>query len=201
MKVLISTRFFAKLALAAAALSPAAAFAADLPVCERTPAVTKFIVDKINEDQGTQKACSDITAEDLASLNRVSIEFAHVKELKAGDFSGLPNLEILNIRSNEYTTLPEGLFKGLTKLKTLVIISTKLRYYPDDFLADTPNLVQCYCFRNEVRSISESVFQRLEGLASLQELEFDGTLQPAEKARIEKFIQARPDVSLFFHGG
>ena len=187
------------LAASLAGLIAGAAHAADVPLCQRTPAVAQFIVNQINATQGAHKTCADITADDLASLNRVSVQGAHLTELKAGDFDGLPNLEILNIRSNDYTTLPEGLFKGLTKLKTLVIIGTKLRYFPDDFLADTPSLEQCYCFRNQVRSISESVFQRLEESTTLTALELDSQLQPAEKARLEKLASARPGIGLLLH--
>ena len=182
-----------------AGLTTGVARAADVPLCQRTPAVTQFIVNQINETQGAHKACADITADDLASLTRVDVENQNLTELKVGDFDGLPNLEILNIRSNPYTTLPEGLFKGLTKLKTLVIIGTKLRYLPDDFLADTPNLEECYCFRNQVRSISESVFQRIEANTTFTALELDSKLQPAETARLQKIAAARPGIGLLLH--
>ena len=176
-----------------------AAAMADVPLCQRTPAVAQFIVDEINAEQTAHKTCADITVEDLQSLKRVSIDGAGVTELKVGDFDGLPNLEILNIRSNDYTTLPEGLFKGLTKLKTLVIIETKLRFFPDDFLADTPNLAECFCFRNDVHSISESVFQRIEASTTFTSLELDDSLQPAEKARLQKYVDAHPNVDFILH--
>src|SRR5690348_9321278 len=95
------------LALSLAPLALAgAAQAATVPVCARTPAVTEFIVAQINEDQGAHKTCADITDADLASLTRVSVEDQNLTTLKVGDFADLPNLEILNIRSSPYQTLP-----------------------------------------------------------------------------------------------
>jgi hypothetical protein len=54
-----------------------------------------------------------------------------ISKFQADDFTGLANLEILNIRSNPYTELPEGLLKDLVRLKTIVIIATKLSRFPD----------------------------------------------------------------------
>ena len=50
------------------AAASSAAFAAGetvVPVCERTAPVAEFIVKQINVQQGAQKTCADITAEDL----------------------------------------------------------------------------------------------------------------------------------------
>ena len=169
-----------------------------LPVCDRTEGVKNFIVQQINSDQGGDKTCEEITEEDLASLTRVAPRNANIINFKAGDFTGLVNLEILNIRSNPYETLPEGLFRDLGKLKTLVIIATGLRYYPDDFLKDTPQLENCHCFANGVRSISESIFQRLGQLEHLKVLDFDRSLQDPDRARLEAIFPLESGVQLNF---
>jgi len=164
--------------------------AAFLPVCERTEPVKKFL------EQTVRKTCENITAEDLAAVKRVAVGHTKIAEFKVDDFSGLTNLEILNIRSNPFTTLPEGLFTDLVHLKTLVIISASLRYYPDDFLEHNPEIENLHIFGNKVRSISESVFRRLENARSLKVLDIDDTLQAAEKERLVKLFPVGGQVQL-----
>ncbi len=174
------------------AAASSAAFAAGetvVPVCERTAPVAEFIVKQINVQQGAQKTCADITAEDLLTLERVAVDHKGIKEFKLGDFSGLTNMKILNIRSNPYTSLPEGLFIGLDSLDTLVIIDTGLRNYPNDYLVHTPKLKNIHVFRNPVRTISESVFKRLEALTDLQVLDVDSVLFQPELDRLNKTFQ------------
>ncbi len=166
--------------LAAAAPAFAAAIA---PVCERTAPVAESIVSQINLAQHSQKTCADITADDLLSLQRIAVSNRGITTFKTGDFTGLTNLKILNIRSNPYTSLIEGLFTGLDNLETLVIIDTPLRNYPDDFLALTPKLKNIHVFRNQVKTVSESVFKRLQALESLAVLDIDEDLAPAELER------------------
>ncbi len=158
-----------------------AAHAAFLPVCERTPGVKLFL------ERSLAKTCENISENDLLSVKRVATGTG-ITQFKADDFSGLVNLEILNIRSNRYVELPEGLFKDLVNMKTLVIISTTLRHYPDDFLAYNPRIENLHVFRNKVTSISESIFKRLENAKDLKVIDFDNTLQEAEKERLLKLF-------------
>lgn len=155
--------------------------AAFLPVCDRTPAVKRFL------ERALSKTCENISESDLLTIKRVATETG-ITEFKADDFTGLFNLEILNIRSNRYVALPEGLFKDLVNMKTLVIISTTLRHYPDDFLAYNPKIENLHVFRNKVTSISESIFKRLENARDLKVIDFDDTLQEAEKERLLKMF-------------
>lgn len=174
-------------------LSASTAGAAALPVCERTPAVKAFI------ETAVEKPCQDITENDLAGIKRVAVERKGIQAFKADDFTGLTNLEILNIRSNPFAELPEGLFKDLVHLKTLVIIDTALRHYPDDYLAHNPEIVNLYTFRNQVRSISESVLGRIESARYLKEMEFDDSLQESEKERLRHHFPAGGPISLLFN--
>ena len=167
--------------------------AAFLPVCDRTTQVKKFI------EETARKTCENITETDLATIQRVAVEDGTIKEFKADDFSGLTGLEILNIRSNKYTELPEGLLKDLVNLKTLVIISTTLRHYPDDSLAYNPNIENLHLFRNKVRTISESVLSRIEKMPNLLILDFDDELGQAEKDRLRKDFPLNGKVELTFY--
>lgn len=168
-------------------LGASTAFGATIvPVCERTAPVAEFIVNQVNLQQTAQKTCADITPEDLLTIERIAVQRKGITEFKAGDFSGLTNMKILNIRSNPYTSLIEGLFEGLDSLETLVIIDTPLRHYPDDYLANLPKLKNIHVFRNKVKTISESVFKRLEALQGLEVLDVDADLAPAELDRLHK---------------
>ena len=166
--------------------------AAFLPVCQRTPEVKQFI------EQTLSKTCETIVESDLLTITRVAVEGRRVAVFKADDFTGFTNLEILNIRSNPYTELPEGLLKDLVHLKTLVIISTTLRHYPDDFLAYNLELENLHAFRNKVTSISESVFSHLEKLKNLKVIDFDKKLGEAEKARLGLMFPASSGVQLSY---
>ncbi len=164
-----------------------------VPICQRTPAVARFLVQEL------AKTCESIEEKDLLAITRVVVDDGDVKEFKSGDFSGLTNLEILNIRSNRYTELPEDLLKDLVHLKTLVIISTTLRHYPDDFLAHNPEIENLHIFRNKVRSISESVFSRLAAARYLKVLDFDQALGEAERARLTTLFPKGGSVELNFY--
>jgi Leucine-rich repeat (LRR) protein len=175
----------------------ARADAAYLPVCERTSAVAEFIVSQINTTRGTRITCADVTREDLLDFTRIAVSGAGIHEFKVLDFSGLPNLEILNIRSNPYKTLPEGLFSGLDNLETLVIIATELRYLPDDFLADTPKLKNLHAFRNKFRTISLSVLERFAA-SDLEVIDLDDELLQAEKDRLREIFDGGFGVLSFY---
>lgn len=165
-----------------------------LPVCERTEAV------KGQLQTLTTKVCADITETDLLAIKRVTVQNKGIREFKADDFSGLKNLEILNIRSNPYVTLPEGLFNDLGNLKTIVIIGNEqFRYLPDDLFEKTPLLTHVHIFRTGVRSISESVLTRLANLKNLQELDLDESLQEAERVRLRQIFPENGKVFFNFN--
>lgn len=169
-----------KLILVIAAFAAQTVMATSLPVCDRTPAVKAFI------EKAVSKTCDAITDQDLLTIKRISVEKQNIFEFKPDDFTGLTNLEILNIRSNPYTELPEGLLRDLVNLKTIVIIDTKLRHLPDDFLAYSNNWEEIHVFESPFRTISESVFKRIESQTHLKQLSLDVKLQDAEKARLNQ---------------
>ena len=164
-----------------------------LPVCQRTEGVKK------NLETQTKKVCADILETDLHLIKRVAVQGAGITVFKRDDFTGLKNLEILNIRSNPYTELTEGLFDDLANLKVLVIIGGSLRHFPDDFLARNPLIEKLHLFRIPVRSISESVLTRLENLKYVNELDFDEELQDPEKLRLRRIFPENGNVQLNFN--
>ena len=174
------------------AITSGEATAGFLPVCERTEAI------KQNLTVQTKKACEAITPEDLLSIKRVAVNGKNISQFKAEDFSGLRNMEILNIRSNPYTELPEGLFNDLSSLNTLVIIGTQLSRYPEDFLEATPLMKQLILFRNAATTLPEAVLDRLENLRNLEFVEMDRKLEPAVQQRLNEIFPSGGPVNFRF---
>lgn len=166
------------LATAGLLLAGAASAAEFLPVCERTAPVKAFLEVQLG------KTCDLIAEEDLAAVKRVAVPNRQIREFKVGDFSGLPSLEILNIKGNPYTHLPEGLFAGLPNLKTIVIFRTGLVELPTDFLVGLPALENVHVFGNPFTTVSAEIIERLASLENLQVLDFNDNLQQAQKDQI-----------------
>lgn len=110
-------------------------------------------------------------------------------------FFGLSNLTTLKITSiRNLFTLPEGLFSGLTNLKTLAIFDTSLINVPDNIFSELSNLIHLelsvnfisklpklngltnirfiYIIGNEIKTIPEDA---LEGLTRLKRLTISNT--------------------------
>ncbi len=164
-----------------------------LSVCERTAPVKAFIEVQLG------KTCAQITEEDLATLKRIAVPNRQIRELKVGDFSGLPNLEILNIKGNPYTHLPEGLFTGLPKLKTIVIFRTGLVELPADFLVGLPSLENIHVFGNPFTSVSDDVIARLGALEFLSVLDFNDNISEEQKTRIVETFDIDSGVQVNFY--
>lgn len=163
-----------------------------LPVCERTEAI------KLNLEQSLNKPCGIITEADLLTVKRVAVARKSILQFKEKDLTGLKNLEILNIRSNPFTELPEGFFQDQGALRTLVIISTKLTRFPEDFLKDTPHMQKLHIFRNQVKHLSEANFRYFSEAEELAVIDIDGTLEPEDKARLEALFPSTGKVRLNF---
>ena len=106
--------------------------AAVTSVCNRTEPV-KVVLEGL-----LKKTCESINESDLLTLTRVDVSERRIEKYHPDDFSGLGNLEVLNIRSNPAPELPEGLLRDQVRLKTIVIIGAGLRHLPDDFPAYRP---------------------------------------------------------------
>ena len=105
-----------------------AATAATLPVCSRTSRVRNAILARlpgIND-------CADVTAYNLRSIDgEMNLHGAGVTSLKAGDFSGLNELEFLKLSGNRLSTLPAGAFDGLSAVRELSLQTNDLSSLPD----------------------------------------------------------------------
>ena len=89
-------------------------------------------------------------------------------ELPAGVFSGLSNLEELNLSENELTELPAGVFSGLSNLEELHLRFNELTELPISIFSDLDSLKELDLARNDLRELPAGVFS---GLSNLEELD------------------------------
>ena len=78
------------------------------------------------------RTSDQITLDDLALVTRIAVPNQGITQFNVLDFSGLPNLEILNIKGNPLVHLQEGLTKDLPNLKTLVLFHSQLQDWSFD---------------------------------------------------------------------
>jgi len=166
--------------------------AALVNVCERTPAVTKFL------ELTLKKPCADITLDDLATVKRVAVPGKGIKNFAEGDFANLPNLEILNITRNPVEALTPGMFAGLTKLKTFVLFRAGLKSIPEDFLEGMDDIENLHIFGNLYTDLPESVMERLSRLKHAKNLDLSRTLNAEDQARLKEMFPAKSGVQLAF---
>src|SRR5262249_23239401 len=164
-----------------------------LPVCERTNAVKLFL------EEATRKSCDAITEQDLQPILRVAVPDKRITVFKDGDFSGLPNLEILNIKGNPFQHLQPGLLAGLPKLKTLVIFRTGLTELPEDFLESNPEIAFLHMFGNPFTTLPESVRERFASYQHWEGLDFDQKVDDASGGGLSALFPPERGVTLIFH--
>ncbi len=166
--------------------------AASVPVCERTAPIAQFL------EQYLAKPCAEITDADLATVPRIAVPGRGITEFKAGDFSGLPALEILNIKSNPFTSFDATLLDELPNLKTLVLLKTNLAALPEGFLAKNPLIENLYLSRNMFNTIPEAVWNRFETYEHWVELELDTELDELSGGRASKIFSPESGVSIIW---
>ena len=170
------------------------AMGAFLPVCERTEAIQKEL------EVLVKKPCGEMTEADLAAIKRVAVPERGVSVLKAEDFSGMPNLEIINLIGNPLERLPEGLTKELRNLRTFAMFDTPIRFLPHDFLEGNEKMENLHIFANgNLKSLSVSMLSRLEAMQNLKVLDFDKALNEPERIRLRtRFPEGGPVELTFF---
>ena len=134
-------------------------------VCDRTEQVQERILREIS---GVSD-CTDVTDEHLSGIARaLSLRDRSIATLKAGDFSGLGNLESLGIDDNQLTTLPATVFSDLVSLETLDLRSNELTALPENVFSDLVNLQELNLFGNQLTTLPATVFSGLDKLENLR---------------------------------
>src|SRR5262249_28649634 len=119
-------------ALPARAVSPS--------VCDRTPQIRDFLVEKLD------KPCAEINDADLLQIGAIRVPRTGLQAIKSGDFAGLSRLETLNLKRNAISELPAGILAPLTSLRVLVLLGNNIRQLPDDFTVGNTRLEKIHIF-------------------------------------------------------
>ena len=91
--------------------------------------------------------------------------------LPAGVFDGLSSLQGLWLNHNGLTTLPEGLFDGLSGLEVLNLDNNQLTTLPEGLFVDLTNLWELSLSNNQLTTLPAGVF---DGFSSLWYLRLGG---------------------------
>ena len=132
-------------------------------ICGHTAQVQVAIKAKLDN-----KACRLITNTDLAGINgTLSLNSKSITSLKAGDFSGLANLEGLELRDNQLTNLPTGIFSDLDSLTGLDLGGNQLASVSGSGLDGVTSLQVLRLNGNSITNLPASLLSNLTDLTEL----------------------------------
>ncbi len=133
--------------------------ATEAGICGRTHAVVQAIAGN--------RACDEVTDQDLSQVTTMQMGNRGLGVLKAGDFEGLSNLATLHLNANRFSELPEDLFAGLSNLQYLSLIGNQLTELPAGAFADLSQLSYLGLSNNELSELPDDTFSGLSELRSL----------------------------------
>jgi hypothetical protein len=132
------------------------------PVCRRTEQVRKEIERRLNF-----KPCREITPSDLEQISFLALDDRRIDRLRSGDFSGMPNLNRIDLSKNPLTGLSAGLFDGLFKLRDLNFQGCRLREIPAGLFKELSSLKSLYLNHNKIERLHRLSFEGLSELTFL----------------------------------
>ncbi|CAN0238534.1 unnamed protein product, partial [Pylaiella littoralis] len=84
------------------------------------------------------------------------------------DDAGREDIILLNLGSSALTTLPEGVFEGLTALETLTVYNNTLTTLPEGVFGGLTALGNLWLFGNSLTTLPEGIFEDLTALTRLR---------------------------------
>ena len=132
-----------------------------LPVCKRTPQVRDALVKRV------KVPCEKIGPDQLVRIKRLSLDRKDLKQIKPGDFSGLPELTSLDLSHNPLDELPARAFDGLFKLRSLNFQGCRLTTVPAGIFKQLGSLKDLYLNHNKLKNLPASAFEGLTALTFL----------------------------------
>ncbi|XP_028818566.1 immunoglobulin superfamily member 10 [Denticeps clupeoides] len=107
------------------------------------------------------------------AVERINLGYNSLTVLKAGDFSGLENLDLLMLHSNAINTIEDGAFQDLRSLQVLKMSYNKVKEINKETLQGLKNLVRLHMDHNLIEFINPESFY---GLHALQLVHLEGNL-------------------------
>ncbi len=140
----------------------------DQGVCNRTPAVSAVIVERIAQFHDVQvSGCAEVTEEALGRIRLLPLQQKGIARLRSGDFAGLVALEVLYLDENELTELPANIFDGLSRLRWLGLEDNRLVEMPPGLLAHLGQLQYLSLDVNRLSELPPDIFRDLSRLRTL----------------------------------
>jgi hypothetical protein len=104
---------------------------------------------------------------DLEAIRVLDLSENKIKSIAPDSFSGMTNLEELNLSWNEIAVIDEKLFSGLVKLRELKLEGNKIKWLSRNSFRGLASLTLLWFNKNEIEIIDEALFQDLESLKQL----------------------------------
>ena len=130
-----------------------------LPICDRTPQIRDEIVQRAGKS-----ACDMVTVDDLIQINQIEADGEGITSLQPRDFSGLDNLQGLNLLGNSLTVLPSGVFDGLSNLRHLDLGTNDLTEVPSGVFDDLVQVQHLHLNGNALTTLPSGVFNSLRNV-------------------------------------
>ena len=130
-----------------------------LPICDRTPQVRDEIVQRAGKS-----ACDMVTVDDLIQINQIEVDRQGITSLQPRDFSGLDNLQGLNLLGNSMTVLMSGVFDGLSNLRHLDLGTNDLTEVPSGVFDDLVQVQHLHLNGNALTTLPSGVFNSLRNV-------------------------------------
>ena len=142
-------------------------------ICDRTAQVRDEILTKIGiesrrRDTDWPTDCAEVTADHLALVRSLWLAQANITVLQEHDFSGLVSLKsIVLVENPQLTTLPEGIFHGLSNLDFLFLAFNSLTTLPEGVFQGLGELRSLDLDANSLTALPEGLFRGLHNLEYL----------------------------------
>ncbi|XP_028310173.1 vasorin b [Gouania willdenowi] len=91
-----------------------------------------------------------------------------IESLTTEDFTGLEQLEMLDLSQNKLTLVPDKVFEPLTSLRNLDLSSNQITHISEDCFQGMRLLERLYLYSNHIRTIHPGAFNGFENLLELK---------------------------------
>ena len=130
--------------------------------CSRTPAVSAEIARRAGVGN-----CSEVTEGALGEIFNLDLTDKNIKQLRNGDFAGMPRLVGLDLDGNQLTELPEHVFAGLDSLTVLLLLDNQIEELPPGLFQGLTSLSTLWLGFNKLTELPPRIFDSLGNLRSL----------------------------------
>ena len=100
----------------------------------------------------------------LFNLTTLIVESSNVIEIKAENFLGMQELQVLSLYDNKLRSLASDTFSTLTKLGYLSLFKNQLEVIPSNLFSNNMNLETIDLDDNQIKYIGSGVFDQLQKL-------------------------------------